>query len=114
MAKHERFTFLCDKNERALIVTLAEGLRRSQSDAARFLVGETARELAENRTPTDPSRVVKLTTGEWIALAGLVVAILACIANYLGVPQVQEVIPFFVRGVIPTMNPTLVSPTAIP
>ena len=47
MARYERFTFLCDKDERALIARLAARLRRSQSDAVRFLVVEAARELAE-------------------------------------------------------------------
>jgi hypothetical protein len=46
MARYERFTFLCDKDERRLIVTLAERLKRSQSDAVRFVVVTAVRELA--------------------------------------------------------------------
>ncbi len=54
MARYERFTFLCNQNERALIAELAERLRRSQSDAVRFVVIEAARELAkQNATPTE-------------------------------------------------------------
>ena len=45
MARHERFTFLCNQNERALIATLAELLGRSQSDAVRFVVLEAAQQL---------------------------------------------------------------------
>lgn len=51
MARYERFTFLCDKAERRLIATLAERLRRSQSDAVRFVVVNAARELATQATP---------------------------------------------------------------
>ncbi len=54
MARYQRFTFLLDKNERAQIVTLAERLRRSQSDAVRFVVLESARQLeAQHNTPTE-------------------------------------------------------------
>ena len=54
MARHKRFTFLCNQNEHALIVDLAERLSRSQSDAVRFVVLEAARELeTQGATPTD-------------------------------------------------------------
>ena len=46
MARYERFTFLCDKDERRLIAALAERLKRSQSDAVRFVVITAVRELA--------------------------------------------------------------------
>ncbi len=45
MARFERFTFLINREERALIQALAERLRRSRSDAVRFVVIESAREL---------------------------------------------------------------------
>ena len=40
-----RFTFLCNEEERQLIAALAETLQRSQSDALRYLVRETAEKL---------------------------------------------------------------------
>ena len=40
-----RFTFLCTEEERGLIVALAKTMKRSQSDALRWLVRETAKEL---------------------------------------------------------------------
>ena len=45
MARYERFTFLCDKNERYLIAKLAKRLQRSQVDAVRFVVVNAVREL---------------------------------------------------------------------
>jgi|GEM_PF-700579 len=54
MARYERFTFLCNQYERALIAMLAEHLRRSQSDAVRFVVLDAARELVDkNAKPTE-------------------------------------------------------------
>jgi hypothetical protein len=53
MARYERFTFLCDINERRAIAVLAARLQRSQSDAVRFVVIEAARQL----TQADPSPV---------------------------------------------------------
>ena len=40
-----RFTLLCNEEERHLITALAETLQRSQSDALRLLVRETAKVL---------------------------------------------------------------------
>lgn len=45
MARYERFTFLCDADERRAIADLAAGLQRSQSDAVRFVVIESAKQL---------------------------------------------------------------------
>lgn len=42
MSRYERFTFLCNKNERRLIAELAAQLQRSQSDAVRFVVMKAA------------------------------------------------------------------------
>jgi len=47
MARYERFTFLCDSNERRAIADLAARLQRSQSDAVRFVVTEAARKLIQ-------------------------------------------------------------------
>ena len=53
MARYERFTFLCDTNERRAIADLAARLQRSQSDAVRFVVIEAAKQL----TQADPAPV---------------------------------------------------------
>jgi hypothetical protein len=42
MARFERFTFLVDKQERQLITSLAKHLKRSQSDAVRYLIANSA------------------------------------------------------------------------
>ena len=48
MPRYERFTFLCNQGERRAIAELAARLQRSQSDAVRFIVIETAKQLAKN------------------------------------------------------------------
>lgn len=48
MSRIERFTFLCNDQERLAIAKLATRLQRSQSDAVRFVVVEAARQLTEN------------------------------------------------------------------
>ena len=54
MGRHKVFTFKVNQNERQLIATLAEHLRRSQSDAVRFVVLEAAREFERNHAaPTE-------------------------------------------------------------
>ncbi len=45
MARLKRFTFLCDDQERKLVRPIADRLNRSQSDAMRFLIRQTALEL---------------------------------------------------------------------
>lgn len=45
MARNERFTFLIDKDERRMITELAQRLRRTESDAVRFVVIEAAQAL---------------------------------------------------------------------
>jgi hypothetical protein len=47
MARYERFTFLCTAGERWAIAELALRLRRSQSDAVRFLIIEATRQLSQ-------------------------------------------------------------------
>jgi len=58
MARYERFTFLCDVNERRAIADLAARLQRSQSDAVRFVVIEAAKQLTQ--ADPDPSPVALL------------------------------------------------------
>jgi hypothetical protein len=58
MTRYERFTFLCDLDERRAIADLAIRLQRSQSDAVRFVVIEAARQLSQAQTDlvrVDPS-----------------------------------------------------------
>ena len=43
--REDRFTFLCNSDERRLITALAKRLQRTQSDVVRWLVREAAREL---------------------------------------------------------------------
>jgi len=65
MARYERFTFLCNDNEKKAIADLAIRLQRSQSDAVRFIVIEAARQLSQpsnpppgtNHVPGDVSRI---------------------------------------------------------
>ena len=56
MARYERFTFICNDNERKAIATLAKRLQRSQSDAVRFVVIEAAKQLAKAETIGEPQR----------------------------------------------------------
>jgi len=53
MARYQRFTFLCDVNERRAIADLAARLQRSQSDAVRFVLTEAGRQL----TQADPALI---------------------------------------------------------
>jgi hypothetical protein len=59
MARYERFTFLCDPNERQAIAALAERLSRSQSDAVRFVVVEAAKQLSRTERAEDPKQSEK-------------------------------------------------------
>ncbi len=58
-ARLDRFTFLCNDEERQIVAALAERLRRSQSDAIRYLIVEAARELeASDKRAGDAARSV--------------------------------------------------------
>ncbi|MBM3131216.1 MAG: hypothetical protein FJ009_21655 [Chloroflexi bacterium] len=46
VARVKTFTFRATADERRIIAALAEKLQRSQSDAIRWLIRESARELA--------------------------------------------------------------------
>jgi len=43
--RSERFTFLCNADERKLITAIAKHLNRSQADSIRFLVNVATKEL---------------------------------------------------------------------
>ena len=45
MAKTQRFSFLCNDEERRILTALAQRLQRSQSDSVRWLIREAAHEL---------------------------------------------------------------------
>lgn len=47
MARYQRFTFLCNRDERKIIAEIADKLQRSQSDAVRFVVLNAAKCLAD-------------------------------------------------------------------
>jgi hypothetical protein len=51
MARDERFTFLIDRDERRMITALAQRLRRTESDAVRYVVLEAARALETEAQP---------------------------------------------------------------
>lgn len=56
----------------------------------------------------------KLTTDQKIAIVGVVITMLICVAAWLVVPQVQEIIQRVAQGVLRTLTPALVLPTATP
>jgi hypothetical protein len=100
-------------------------LEKVVRDAVTFLVSEVGGgkvqsgviESTHLATPTDASKPPKWSRDQiafGLLVAGFIGTLLACIAAWLVVPQVQEVIQFIVRGAIPTLTPTLVSPTATP
>ena len=54
--RHERFTFLCNADERRILAILAQQLRRSQSDAIRFVLAEAVKALSEgNAAQSQPA-----------------------------------------------------------
>jgi hypothetical protein len=54
MARYQRFTFLCDSDERRILAALARSLQRSQSDSVRWLIRNAAAELKAVK-PADPA-----------------------------------------------------------
>ena len=56
MARYERFTFLCNRHERNLILDLAKRLRRSQADAVRYLIITAAEKLNTLELEKDPTK----------------------------------------------------------
>lgn len=53
MARGNRFTFLCNEDERRILAALATNLRRSQSDAVRWLIRGAAEELGVHNLPRE-------------------------------------------------------------
>ena len=73
MMRNERFTFVCNANERRVLAALADYLNRSQSDALRLLIREAARELkadadAPSARQTDAERGEGVKSDEYIAV----------------------------------------------
>lgn len=61
MARDERFTFTCNREERQMLAALAERLRRSQSDAMRMLLREAVVQL---ETAVSPQQLQSDESGE--------------------------------------------------
>jgi hypothetical protein len=53
--RHDRFTFLCNAEERRILATLAQRLQRSQSDAVRLVIREAVHSLDTTPTATQPT-----------------------------------------------------------
>jgi hypothetical protein len=78
---------------------------------------EPATMRAQAPAPTNAPKMPKWSRDQItfaLLVGGFFVALFACIAAWLVVPQVQEVIQTFVHGTIPMLTPTLISPTATP
>ncbi len=52
--RHNRFTFLCTREERYLLAAVAQSLARTESDAVRCLIRAAAHELSCSRTTVLP------------------------------------------------------------
>jgi hypothetical protein len=61
MARWDTFTFRINPEERQQIVYLAEKLRRSQSDAIRYVVFQAVRKMKSDEEQTSLSRIKKLS-----------------------------------------------------
>jgi hypothetical protein len=64
MARVNRFTFVCDNEERELLTALAERLHRSQSDSIRWLIREAVMELQAVESSAAESLPAVPATGE--------------------------------------------------
>ena len=63
MARYQRFTFLCNQDERRFIENLARHLQRTQSDAIRMLIREAAQQmLTTDNRQTEFSEVQHATS----------------------------------------------------
>lgn len=64
MPRDERFTFLCNPDERRLIAELAKRMHRSQSDAVRFVVFQAARSEVIEIIPANKNDGQEKSTSE--------------------------------------------------
>lgn len=55
----QRFTFLCNENERQAIALLAKQLQRSQSDAVRYVIAIAVQDLLNKNQPNKTALVEK-------------------------------------------------------
>jgi hypothetical protein len=55
--RDKRFMFLCTKEERQLLATVARRLARTESDVVRLLIRKAARELDRLADETDAGRL---------------------------------------------------------
>ena len=60
MMRSQRFTFVCNDDERRILSALADYLQRSQSDALRLLIREASRELIAD-APAQGARLTDAT-----------------------------------------------------
>lgn len=56
--RHERFTFVCTRDERRILASLSERLARTQSDTVRWLILSAARELRMEQVDHMPAQEV--------------------------------------------------------
>lgn len=95
---------------------LAEYILEATSEAVQE--GETTNQPP---TPQPPAPTNAPETTKWsreqitfaFIVGGFIVGLLTCVAAWLVVPQVQEIVQLFMRGAIPSLTPTL-SPTPTP
>lgn len=69
MARYERFTFLCNLDERQAIADLAMRLQRSQSDAVRYVVIITAKQLMKTYPVALPPKDTEQDQGDLHSVA---------------------------------------------
>ena len=77
-----------------------------------WVEGQADPTTVQSLAPTDASKTTNWSRDQKIALASLVFVIFTCIAAWLVVPEVREVVASIVRGAVSTLTPTFVSPTA--
>ena len=53
--RSDRFTFVCDRDERRMLADVSTKLARTQSDAVRFLIRKAAGELNESPKVVQPT-----------------------------------------------------------
>jgi hypothetical protein len=108
-----------DPNEESKRQAFVEETRRGLPPIAQA----TPSEPTANQAPTTPSPALtgppkKKWSREQITFAlivgGFLIALCTCVAAWLVVPQVQEIVQLFMRGAIPSLTPTLFPPTPTP
>jgi hypothetical protein len=121
MARYDRFTFLCNKKERHILVALAARLQRSQSDTVRLLIREAARELkAQKQSARGAAAGVnrkaagnvlprgrRLNDNPIVVAILLVSALFDILAYVTGDPNLPQLLGHIVPTAIATTQPTV-------